>query len=253
MVPLLPDRPRPLLFAHRGCSSLAPENTFASFRKARELGSPGIELDVHVCASGELIVAHDNDFTRTAQDGRAVRDLGYREIRNIDVGAWFDPLFRGEHPPVLDDILEEFCPDMYIDVELKTNVTKNDPLPELFAKKILKMGDRALQSIVVSSFNPFCLAKFKKLCPHIPAAVIWSSNKEVPLILRRGFGRVLSHCDYLKPDKNQVNAFSFFRFSVLEGRPLIPWTVDERGSAAKLIKTGCEGIISNRPQDMGAL
>ncbi|MDR1420245.1 MAG: glycerophosphodiester phosphodiesterase [Treponema sp.] len=253
MVSLLPDRPRPLLFAHRGCSSLAPENTFASFRKAREIGSPGIELDVHVCASGELIVAHDDNFTRTARDRRAIQDLDYQEIKKIDVGSWFDSLFREEHPPVLDDVLEEFCPDIYIDIELKTNITKNDPLPELLAKKIIKMGDRALKSTVVSSFNPFCLAEFKKLCPHIPTAIIWSSNKEVPLILRRGFGRMLSHCDYLKPDKNQINVFSFFRFSILEGRPLVPWTVDESDSAAKLIEIGCEGIISNRPQDLGII
>ncbi|MDR0602022.1 MAG: glycerophosphodiester phosphodiesterase, partial [Treponema sp.] len=194
------------------------------------------------------IVAHDGNFTRTAGDNRVIKKLDYQEIKKIDVGSWFDSRFRGECPPILDDILEEFCPNIYIDIELKTNITKNDLLPELLAKKILKMGDRALKSVTVSSFNPFCLAEFKKLCPHIPTAIIWSADKKVPFILRRNFGRILSHCDYLKPDKNQVSSFS--RFSILEGRLLVPWTVDEPESAEKLIKIGCEGFISNRPQDL---
>jgi glycerophosphoryl diester phosphodiesterase len=252
-VPLLPDRSRPLLFAHRGCSFLAPENTFAAFKKAREIGSPGIELDIHVCASGELVVAHDNDFKRTAGDNRTMEELSYQEIKRIDVGSWFDPAFRGENPPLLDDILEEFCPGIYIDIELKTKNTVNDPLPELLAKKIIRMGDRALKSVVISSFNPICLATFKRLCPHIPTAIIWSANREVPFILRRGFGRILSHCDFLKPDKNQVTLFSRFRFSVLEGRPLVPWTIDDPKTAAKLMNIGCEGIISNRPQNLGII
>jgi glycerophosphoryl diester phosphodiesterase len=245
-LPLLPDRSRPLIFAHRGCSSLAPENTLAAFRRARETGAPGIELDVHVCRSGELVVAHDDTFARTAGDPRAVADLSLEEIRRINVGVHSS---LTEYPPLLDEVLEEFCPGMYIDIELKTRKTGDDPLPLLTARKLEQFGDRALCSVTVSSFNPFALAAFKKHCPTDPTAAIWSADREVPLILRRGFGRFISRCDYLKPVYLQVNRFSRFRFSVLEGRPLVPWTVDDRGLAERLLETGCEGIITNRPQD----
>ncbi|GHT00926.1 glycerophosphoryl diester phosphodiesterase [Synergistales bacterium] len=249
-LPLLPNRPRPLVFAHRGCSSLAPENTMASFRKARELGAPGIELDIHVCKAsagnfGELVVAHDDTFQRTAGDNRAIGDLTLAEIKAIDVG-------KGEHPPLLDDVFEEFCPDMHIDIELKTRKVKDDPLPGLLMEKLKQFGDRALKSVTVSSFNPFSIASFKKLCPQVPTAIIWSADSEVPPILRYGFGRFLSHCDYLKPVFRQVNRFSYFRFSVLERRPMVPWTIDDPDLAKKMLKMGCEGIITNRPQDTGA-
>jgi glycerophosphoryl diester phosphodiesterase len=138
MTRLLPDRQRPLLFAHRGLSSLAPENTMAAFFKAREKGAQGIELDIHICASGELVVAHDDNFERTApgQTGgspRAIEEMTYEEIRRVDVGAAFGSQstvqessaaapgsFRGEHPPLLTEVLETFCPEMYIDIELNT-------------------------------------------------------------------------------------------------------------------------------------
>ncbi|GHV63269.1 hypothetical protein AGMMS49587_12750 [Spirochaetia bacterium] len=165
------------------------------------------------------------------------------EIKAIDVG-------KGEHPPLLEDVLEEFCPGMYIDIELKTRKVKDDPLPGLLAEKLKQFGDRALKSVAVSSFNPFSLASFKKLCPQIPTAIIWCADTEVPLILHYGFGRFLSHCDYLKPVHRQVNPFSHFRLSVLERRPLVPWTIDDPALAGKMLKTGCIGIITNRPQDM---
>jgi glycerophosphoryl diester phosphodiesterase len=256
-LPLLPDWPRPLVFAHRGCSSLAPENTLFAFRKARELGAPGIELDIHVCASGELVVAHDDTFTRTAGDNRAIEGLSLREIRAIDVGAFFDGLHGGsrreEYPPLLEEVLEEFCPDMYIDIELKTRKINNDPLPLLAAEKIRSFGARAASSVTVSSFNPCCIRAFKRLCPQIPAAVIWSADQEVPLPLRHGFGRIIAACDYVKPVHLQVNRFSRFRFALLEKRPVVPWTIDDPLLAKKMLELSCEGIITNRPQDMAFL
>jgi glycerophosphoryl diester phosphodiesterase len=252
LAPLLPDRKRPLVFAHRGCSSLAPENTQAAFHKARETGAPGIELDIHLCASGELVVAHDDTFQRTAGDPRNIEDLRYEEIRTIDVGSFFNPAFRNERAPLLEEVLENFCPGMYIDIELKTRKTKDDPLPGRLAETLQRFGDRALKSVTVSSFNPFSILAFKRLCPQVPTAIIWSADAEVPLILRRGFGRILSRCDYLKPVHRQVNPVSRLWFGGLPGRPLVPWTIDDRGLAARMLKTGCAGIITNRPQDMGA-
>ncbi|MDR1971648.1 MAG: glycerophosphodiester phosphodiesterase [Treponema sp.] len=264
-LPLLPERPRPLIFAHRGCSSLAPENTMAAFKKAREIGAPGIELDVHVCGTGELVVAHDDNFQRTAPEGpngggRPIEELRLSEIREIDVGIAFGRQsgiqespssgYRGEHPPLLEQVLETFCPDMYIDIELKTRKTKGDSLPVLVADMLRHFGDRALKSVMVSSFNPFSILAFKKFCPTVPTAVIWANDRGVPPLLRHGFGRIIAHCDYLKPSYRQVNGFSRFRFQTLERRPLVPWTVDDPGLARSLLAAGCPGIISNRPQDL---
>jgi glycerophosphoryl diester phosphodiesterase len=247
---LLPERRRPLLFAHRGCSSLAPENTMAAFKKARGCGADGIELDIHACAGGELVVAHDDTFQRTAEDSRSLESLRYEEIKAVDVGSFFAPEFSGERPPLLDEVLEEFCPGLYIDIELKTRKTKNDPLPALLAEKLKRFGGKIANAVTVSSFNPFAILSFKKRCPHIPTAIIWCDGAEVPPILRRGFGRCISRCDYLKPEHVQVNRFTRFTLGVLEQRPIVPWTIDNPALAKKMLHLGCQGIITNRPQDM---
>jgi glycerophosphoryl diester phosphodiesterase len=256
-VPLLPDRPRPLIFAHRGCSSLAPENTFAAFRKALETGAPGIELDIHASSDGRLVVAHDDTFLRTAPSGangggKKVEEMAYDAICGIDVGSFFSPEFSSERPPLLEQVLEEFCPGIYVDIELKSRTTKNDPLPRLLAEKLAGMNEKIRASVTVSSFNPVCLGTFKKIWqgPPVPSAVIFCVDRELPAILHRGFGRFIAGCDYLKPVYKQATAFSRFFWTVLEKRPLVPWTVDDRALAESLLSLGCEGIITNRPQDI---
>jgi glycerophosphoryl diester phosphodiesterase len=223
----------------------------AAFRKARELGIPGLELDVHVCATGELVVSHDDSFLRTAgTGGRRIEDLPLKEIRAIDVGSFFDPAFGGERPPLLEEVLEEFAPALYIDIELKSGRISGDALPRLAAEKLRAFGGAVQAAAAVSSFNPFCIAAFKRAAPRIPTAIIYGESREVPWILRRGFGRHIAGCVYVKPSRALVTPASFFRIAVLEKRPMIPWTVDDPADAAALLRRGCAGIISNRPQDM---
>jgi glycerophosphoryl diester phosphodiesterase len=232
----------------------------AAFRKARELGAPGIELDIHISADGELVVAHDDTFTRTAPAaangaGRQIEDMRLTEIRTLDVGSFFSPAFSGERPPLLAEVLEEFCPGLYIDIELKSRESRPgaDPLPAAAARLLKAMGKAVETSVTVSSFNPVSLAAFKKAAPHIPTAVIYCDSPGVPWALRRGGGRFIAGCDYVKPEHAQATPFSLFRIGGLERRPLVPWTVDDPALAERLLGLGCRGIITNRPQDVGAL
>jgi glycerophosphoryl diester phosphodiesterase len=230
-----------------------------AFKKARELGSPGLELDVHVCApsgEGELVVAHDDTFARTAGDSRSIAELTWPEIQTVNVGAYFTapggrtaagtPFW--EHPPLLEEVLEEFCPGMYVDIELKTRKTRGDALPVLVAEKLAALGSRIMDSVSVSSFNPLSLVRFKERCPRIPTAVIWAADPELPFPLWYGLGRLIARCDYLKPVHRQLNRLSRFRFTVLEGRPLVPWTIDDSALGERMLGLGCAGIITNRPQ-----
>jgi glycerophosphoryl diester phosphodiesterase len=231
----------------------------AAYRKARETGAPGIELDVHLSApaggnEGELVVAHDDTFKRTAPvdangKGRTIEELSLGEIRTIDVGSFFGPAFSGERPPLLAEVLEEFCPDMYIDIELKSHKTGGDPLPRLVAETLKRLGPKVEGAVTVSSFNPLCLRAFKEYSPEIPTAAIWCDAPEVPRIFRRGFGRIIARCDYVKPGHPQVNP-SFCSRMRGERRPVVPWTIDDPALAEKMLSLGCGGIISNRPQDM---
>src|SRR6476619_3892499 len=95
----------PKIIAHRGGREWAPENTLASFQKALDFGVDGMEFDVQRCATGELVIFHDEELSRTTNGVGLVRDCSLDELRRLDAGSWFDRPFKGERIPLLSEVL----------------------------------------------------------------------------------------------------------------------------------------------------
>src|SRR6187455_766122 len=86
---------RPLVFAHRGGSALAPENTLASFDNGLSLGADGLELDVHLSRDGVVVVHHDTTLERTTNGRGKVSALTADELAQLDAAYWFSPVADG--------------------------------------------------------------------------------------------------------------------------------------------------------------
>jgi glycerophosphoryl diester phosphodiesterase len=251
------------LFAHRGLSSIAPENTMAAFKLAREFGIPGIELDVHLTADGKLPVFHDHYAGRICGaeglppgpeaegKGLELERSSWAELSGLDVGSWKGAEYSRERITLLPELLEELGSSFYWDVEVKNRGTADYGLEAAVAKALRDSG--LIGRCLVSSFNPISLARFKALEPRVPTAIIWCADEGVPPYLRHGEGRWLGRVDALKPDQAKVRHSSSFRWKALERYPVLPWTVDDAAEAARLLALGCEGAISNRPQELGIL
>ena len=95
----------PRIFAHRGASSLAPENTIAAFAKAMEVGARWFEFDVDITGDGSLIVIHDDTLDRTTTGSGSYYQLGFADIRRLDAGRWFSDTYRFERIPEAADAL----------------------------------------------------------------------------------------------------------------------------------------------------
>lgn len=258
---------RPLVFAHRGLSSIAPENTMAAFRLAREMKIPGVELDVHLTADGKLVVFHDHTTGRLAgadgiAPGKEAKGRGldlekstYEELRKLDIGLWKGEKYRGERIFLLAELFEECGTDFYYDVELKSHSREDYGLEAATAAviKAARGGKGIAERCAISSFNPLSLARFKPLMPEVPTAIIWCVGDDLPLPLQYGAGSWLGHVDFLKPDHQKVKTTSAFRWKHLAGKEVLPWTIDDPAEAKRVLGLGCAGLISNRPQELGLL
>jgi glycerophosphoryl diester phosphodiesterase len=247
---------RPLVFAHRGLSSLAPENTMAAFSLAREKGIPGIELDVHLTSDGKLAVIHDHTTARvsTGSAPLGIERSTWKELSAVDVGSWKGGEWKGARISLLEELFEEFGDAFYYDIEIKSNVASDYGLERTLAaclREAFGATGSLAGRILVSSFNPMALARFKYLAPALPTAIIWSGEAEVPAYLRHGEGRWIGKVDVLKPDRTKVRPASSFRWRSFGRYPILPWTVDDKAEAERLLGLGCEGVISNRPQELG--
>jgi glycerophosphoryl diester phosphodiesterase len=256
-LPVLPDEPRPLLFAHRGLSVDYPENSLASFSAARDAGIPGIELDVHLTRDGKLAVIHDDFTGRTARfPGKAdvaeprmkVESCSMSELLDLDIGEWKDRRFAGQKILTLEELFEEFGSSFYFDVEIKSRTTSDNGLESLVAMTIANFGLRS--RCVVSSFNPFSLRRFKAVENGVPTAVIWSHSDELYWFLKHGEGRWIGMTDFIKPEHGLIRGTHKPTILIPRARPIIPWVIDEPSEAARLLNYGCEGIISNCPDKL---
>lgn len=253
---VLPEATRPLLLAHRGVSSLAPENTLAAFRKAKELGIPGVELDVHLTKTGELVVIHDESIKRTGRIYDAsmdepteapditVENSTWEELQQYDFGVWCAKEFAGEKLPLLSEVLDVLGSDMYVDIEIKVDTVRCKAVAkktaEVLAEALLKNPENP-HRFVASSFNPLAILQFKKFS-NIPTALIYESSPKAPFFIRGGKGKLICSTDVLKP--------CWKDYTGKEKKEVWVWTVDSADDAKKLIAEGVKGICSNRPQDI---
>lgn len=101
---------------HRGAAGYAPENTILSFEKAISLGADMIELDVHICKSGEIIVMHDTSVDRTTDGSGKVGSLTLDDIKILDAG-------NSQRIPTLDESLNAIQRRAKVNIELKGRST----------------------------------------------------------------------------------------------------------------------------------
>lgn len=95
------------IIAHRGYSSIAPENTGAAIEKALEAGADAVEWDVHVASCGTPVLIHDASLGRTTNGFGPVRRRSLSQLQSLDAGGWFDAAFAGERIPSLREALDQ--------------------------------------------------------------------------------------------------------------------------------------------------
>lgn len=240
----------PRIMAHRGACTLAPENTLSAFKKARELGCKGVELDVHLCKSGELVVTHDHWLDRIAGVHRRIETLSYDEISELDAGSHFnrkfpdlaEKIFSQERIPLFEHVLETLGPEIFIDVEIKLDTFCPRPLVESVAK-MLKRHNRT--NCIVSSFNPLALRAYRFFGAHATAA-IYCQDKSVPFFLRHKECLYLSNADIKKPALEIALKGAGFETGT---KPVIVWTADDKKTIDTLFSAGVSSVITNRIQD----
>jgi glycerophosphoryl diester phosphodiesterase len=236
----------PLILAHRGASADAPENTLAAFRLALEQGADGVELDVWRCASGEVVVAHDEDLARVAGSPLRIPDARLDSLRAVDVGAWKGARFRGERVPLLAEVLEAL-PGAFVNVELKSRGGRELALAGPAAEVIRRAG--AADRVVVSSFHWRLLAAFRLAAPEVPAGLLFDDRAAWRL---RTFLGVLGLSPAAVHPERSLATDARIAAWTARGLGVNVWTVDDPAEAARLARAGATALITNVPRTIRA-
>ena len=154
-----------LPIAHRGASAYAPENTISSIKKAIELGSKFIEIDVHMTKDGEVVAIHDSTIDRTSNYSGSVADFTIAQLRGHDFGTWFSKEFSKEKIPTLKEVLKVLTSESILIIELKYGADTYPEIEKKIVDTVVKMG--LSKNVILKSFSYEILNTFEKIAPNI--------------------------------------------------------------------------------------
>ena len=235
---------RTLVWAHRGASAYAPQNTNAAFALAAEMGADGIELDVHLTKDGEVLVCHDAEVDTTSDGTGLIKDLTLAEIRRFnfayraDSTAFVDK-YGFVPAPTLAEVYELLAPTgMTVNVELKT---QDEDLLRLCAA--LAREYEMTEKVYYSSFFHDTLERIHKYEPLAPTAPLCGPIVGEPWDYVKSLGASAMHpYQEFFIEKPEV----FREFHKREFR-INPWTVDDEDKMRRLIELGADALITNVP------
>jgi len=222
----------PKIYAHRGASEHAPENTMAAFQLAMDQHADGIELDAMLSGDGHVVVIHDDTVDRTTNGSGRVREMSIELIQSLDAGS-------GERIPTLVEVFEQFGGKFLINIELKNYATIFDALPLKVAKLINTYG--LVDSVLISSFNPFNFKRIRRLVPDVTIGLLTQPQKAKFWMWR------LFKYDALNPHFSDVDE-TLVKALHSRGLQVNVWTPDDAEEIIRLAALRVDGIITNRPQ-----
>ncbi|HNT23445.1 MAG TPA: glycerophosphodiester phosphodiesterase family protein [Anaerolineales bacterium] len=235
--------PRPTIFAHRGASAYAPENTLAAFRLAVEQKADAIELDTKLTADGHVIVIHDQTLERTTNGQGIVIQTPLAALRELEAGSHFDAAFKGEKLPTLDEVFETVGRKIFINIEIANYASMTDKLPEKVTELVKKFG--LTQSVMFSSFNPLALRRAHRQLPEIPLGLLTVAGKSGTWA-RGWLGKLLVPYQALHPEKGDATP-ALIQGAHKQGKRVNVYTVNLRSDLEHLFTIGIDGVFTDDP------
>ena len=230
------------VWAHRGASGYAPENTLESFALAAEQGADAIELDVQLSRDGELVVIHDETTDRVSGNKAWVKDLTLRELKELNVSLPHPVGFGKTEIPTLREVYELMRPTgLNINVEIKSSIVWYPQIEEKVLELTAQMGME--ERVIYSSFNHNSLVKLRKLDPSVKTGLLY----EDVLIGVAPYARDTVHVEALHPALYHLQDPDFVRTAHEYGLESHVWTVNEPEHLRMCMEMGVEAVITNYP------
>ena len=220
-----------LIIGHRGASGYEPENTLRSFLRAYELGANAVELDVHVCKSGEAVVIHDETLDRTTNGTGHIADKTLSELKLLDTG-------KGEKIPTLLETLTALKGKGITFIEMKSHDCAK-PVADAVNDYISHGG--SLNDVVIISFNHPLLVEVGNYLPdvRIGTTLVGMPVNYADMATQAGAWSVNPCLEFLDE--------KFVRDAHARGLKLLTWTCNSAESIAKAKALNVDGIFSDYP------
>jgi glycerophosphoryl diester phosphodiesterase len=165
------------VFSHRTAGVLAPENSLAGLKYARNLGFQNIHFDVRLTADGVPILRSDESIDAPEISKTLVSEVFFDQVNGFDIGIEYGNEYIGEQLPTLYQALSACTePEIRPIIELKPSVGQEQSIAEISADIISSVGQDKLLFPLIISENVRTLATLMKIAPEISRGLIWNDD-----------------------------------------------------------------------------
>jgi len=220
--------------AHRGASGAAPENTMAAVERAIADGADWVEIDVQETVDGVVVVAHDSDFMKVANDSTKIWDASHADLETLDIGSWFGAEFADQRVPTLAEVLDVCRGKVGVNIELK--YYGHDERLEERVIELVEERDMA-SDVVIMSLKLGGVEKVQSMRPG------WT----VGLLSAVALGDLTRvDVDFLAVSTNLATPY-FVRAAHKAGKDVYVWTVNDVIGISTQLSRGVDSLITDEP------
>ncbi len=230
-----------LAFAHRGGTSVHPENTLPAFQHAIDLGFRYLETDVHATRDGVLLAFHDEELDRVTNMTGRICEMDYTDVAKARID--------GQEPiPLLAELLASW-PEARINIDPKLDNAAEPLIKTLKDANALdrvcvtSFSDKRTAGIreqlgprLCTGFGPFGTARMRFSSLSGPFSGIWGN-------FAQGCLQIPTHQFGIRLVDRRLVTHAHER-----GLQVHVWTIDEAPEMARLLDLGVDGLMTDRPE-----
>jgi glycerophosphoryl diester phosphodiesterase len=233
-------RKKPSLFgtditAHRGYSSIAPENTLPAIQEAIDAMSDYVEIDVQETKDGVVILLHDTNLKRTTGINKSIWNVTYEELRNFDAGKKARKIYRNTPIPTLEEALLLCQNSIYLNIEIKITNHEQQLVEEVV--RLIKEYDMEDQC-VISSTNYGALGLVKQMDETIKTGYIMS--------IAYGYFYNREYVDFFSVKSSFITQ-DMIQLAHSNGKEIHAWTVNGVSEIQRMKQLGVDNILTDYP------
>lgn len=231
---------RPLVWAHRGASGYAPENTLPAFQKAVDMSADGVELDIQMTSDGHLVVCHDEKIDRTSNKSGLLKDFTLAELKEMDFSNGMMD-YKGTKISTMEEVFDLLKnTNLTINIELKTGIFFYPGIEEAIIN--LTKSFNLMDRVIFSSFNHYTIMKIKELYPDSKCGFLYSDG----IIDMPNYAKAHG-VEALHPALYNIKYPNFIRSCRNKNLEVNVWTVNEENYMLMCCQAGVNAIITNYP------
>lgn len=230
------------IIAHRGLSSLAPENTLAALALAAEQGVEWVEIDAIALGDGNIVMWHDNSVDRCSDGTGGMSEHNAQSIAELDCGSWFDKDFKQQRMANIEQAIS-LIQTLGMGLNLEIKLYENGPLTVVEpVLKALQANWQDWDKLIISSFDRSALDYCKVHAPQIQLGMLWDKIPVNWLSELQQVNAVSCHCNYKHLNALQAGVIK------AQGYDLYCYTANDPSTVSDHWLWGVDAIITDYPQ-----